>query len=87
MLFAHREIPNDSLKFSSFELLYTRRARDPLSILHKLWTKNQLYDELKNTRHYVLDLRSQLEHSAKLESDNAAVNNKLYKTFLKVMKS
>lgn len=39
-----------------------------MSILHDMWTKDELDEELKNTYHYVFDLRSTLENSAKLAS-------------------
>lgn len=81
MLFAYREISNDTLKFLPFELVFGRSVRGPLSILHDLWTKNLLDDELNNTYLYVLDLRSRLEDPAKLSPANAAVNSKLYKTY------
>lgn len=35
VLFASRELPNDPLKFSPFELLYGRRVRGPLPILYE----------------------------------------------------
>lgn len=81
VLFAYREIPNDTLKFSPFELLYGRRVRGPLCVLHDLWTKTELDDTVKTTYQYVLDLRSRLEDSAMIASANAAVNSKLYKTY------
>ena len=81
VLFAYREIPNDTLKFSPFELLYGHRVRGPLSILHDLWTNTDLSDEVKTTYQYVLDLRSRLEDSASIASANAAVNSKMYKTY------
>ncbi|XP_042870472.1 uncharacterized protein LOC122252196 [Penaeus japonicus] len=81
VLFAYREVPNDTLKFSPFELLYGRRVRGPLFILHNLWTKDEMDEELKSTYQYVLDLRSKLEESAKLASANAAINSKLYKNY------
>ena len=48
-LFAIREIPNDSLKFSPFELLYGRRVRGPLTIVHELWTNEKMKPELRNS--------------------------------------
>ena len=38
LLFAYREVPQESLGFSPFELLYGRRARGPMAILRQLWT-------------------------------------------------
>jgi len=39
LLFAYREVPQESLGFSPFELLYGRTVRGPMSILKELWTK------------------------------------------------
>lgn len=80
ILFAYREIPNDTLKFSPFELLCGRK-RGPLSILYEFWTNDELDSETKNTYQYVLDLRKRLEESAQLAASHAEVNNKLYKSY------
>lgn len=80
-LFAYREIPNDSLKFSPFELLYGRQVRGPLSILHELWTNNSIDSEVKTTYQYVLDLRSRLEETAKLAAEQAEISSRNYKTY------
>ena len=80
-LFAYREIPNDSLKFSPFELLYGRNVRGPLNILHELWTNNSLDSEQKTTYQYVLDLRSRLEESARLAASNALTSSTKYKEY------
>ena len=48
-LFAYRELPNDTLKFSPFELLYGRTVRGPLTILHELWSKDDLKPEVRTT--------------------------------------
>ncbi|XP_069993534.1 uncharacterized protein [Penaeus vannamei] len=37
LLFAYREVPQSSLKFSPFELVYGRTVRGPLQILRELW--------------------------------------------------
>ncbi|XP_063613788.1 uncharacterized protein LOC134787019 [Penaeus indicus] len=79
VLFAYREIPHDTLKFSPFELLYGRKVRGPLSILHNLRTKDDI-DEVKSTYQYVLDLRSRLKQSAQLASAHADVSSKMCKT-------
>ncbi|XP_063595779.1 uncharacterized protein LOC134772669 [Penaeus indicus] len=81
VLFAYREVPNDTLKFSPFELLYGRKVRGPLSILHDLWTRDDLNDKIKSTYQYVLDLRSRLEESAQLASSHADVSGKMYKAY------
>ncbi|XP_063615688.1 uncharacterized protein LOC134788803 [Penaeus indicus] len=81
VLFAYREIPNDTLKFSPFELLYGRRVRGPLTILYELWTNDNLDSNVKNTYQYVLDLRTKLEESAQLASSHAKINSNLYKAY------
>ncbi|XP_047490928.1 uncharacterized protein LOC125040419 [Penaeus chinensis] len=82
VLFAYREIPHDTLKFSPFKLLYGRKVRGLLSVLHNLWTKDDIDREVKTTYQYVLDLQSRLEQSAQLASTHADVSNKMYKTYL-----
>ena len=37
LLFAYREVPQESLKCSPYELLYGRTVREPMSILRELW--------------------------------------------------
>ena len=39
LLFAYREVPQESTGFSPFELLYGRAVRGPMFILKELWTK------------------------------------------------
>ena len=36
-LFAYREVPQASTRFSPFELLYGRSVRGPLDVLRKAW--------------------------------------------------
>ncbi|XP_037803935.1 uncharacterized protein LOC119598356 [Penaeus monodon] len=81
VLFAYSEVPNDTLKFSPFELLYGRKVRGPLSILHDLWTRDDINEETKSTYQYVLDLRSRLEESAQMASSHADVSGKMYKAY------
>ena len=80
VLFAYREIPNDSLKFSPFELLYGRQIRGPLTILHELWTNDKIESETKTTYQYVVDL-SRLEETAKLVVSEAEISSKRYKAY------
>ena len=39
VLFAYREVRQESVGFSPFELLYGRTVRGPMAILRELWTK------------------------------------------------
>ena len=40
LLFAYREVPQESTGFSPFELLYGRAVRGPMFILKELWRKS-----------------------------------------------
>lgn len=41
LLFSIREVPQESLQFSPFELLYGCTVRGPMQILKELWTKEE----------------------------------------------
>ena len=57
LLFAYREVPQESLGFSPFELLYGRTVRGPMSILKEVWTKEATEPDVKLTYQYVLELQ------------------------------
>ena len=81
VLFAYREIPNDTLKFSPFELLYGRNVRGPLAILHELVSNNTIDADLKLSYQYVIDLRDKLQETAQTAVDNANISAKKYKEY------
>ena len=66
LLFAYREVPQESTGFSLFELLYGRAVRGPMTILKQLWTKEVEEPEVKNSYQYVFELREKLEDTLKL---------------------
>ncbi|XP_049511412.1 uncharacterized protein LOC125939922 [Dermacentor silvarum] len=70
LLFAYREVPQASMGFSPFELIYGRHVRGPLSLLKELWTGDHLCEEVKTTYGYVLDLRDRLEKTLRLAQEN-----------------
>ncbi|XP_075741502.1 uncharacterized protein LOC142790849 [Rhipicephalus microplus] len=70
LLFAYREVPQASMGFSPFELIYGRYVRGPLNLLKKLWTGEKIEEEVKTTYGYVLDLRDRLERTLKLAHEN-----------------
>ena len=57
LLFAYREVPQESTGFSPFELLYGRTVRGPMHILKELWTENVDVPETKTSYQYVFELR------------------------------
>ena len=83
-LFAYRELPNDTLKFSPFELLYGRTVRGPLTILHELWSRDDLNPEVRTTYQYVFDLINKIEEVAKLAANNADISSTNYKKYYDV---
>jgi hypothetical protein len=70
ILFAYREVPQASLGFSPFELVYGRTVRGPMAILKQIWTDEQASEEVPTTYQYVVDLRNKLEEVAKLAQEN-----------------
>ena len=81
LLFAYREVPQESTGFSPFELLYGRTVRGPMYILKELWTKEIETPEVKNSYQYVFELREKLEDTlalAKGELEKAQSKAKHY---------
>ena len=70
LLFAVREVPQESLGFSPFELLYGRNVRGPMAILRELWTDEVEDEEVRSTYDYVINLRKHLEHTCELAMKN-----------------
>ena len=66
LLFAYREVHQESTGFSPFESLYGRAVRGPMFILKELWTKELEEPEVKNSYQYVFELREKLEDTLKL---------------------
>ncbi|KAK7108403.1 uncharacterized protein [Littorina saxatilis] len=77
LLFAYREVPQESLGFSPFELLYGRTVRGPLSLLKEIWTKDTPA-EVRTTAEYVVDLRQRLEDTLKIAQQNLDNSSRRY---------
>ena len=69
LLFAYREVPQDSTHFAPFELICGRTATGPMHILRELWTKDIDEHEVKSSYQYVLDLRERLEDTLKFSQE------------------
>jgi len=78
LLFAYREVPQSSMLFSPFELLYGRTVRGPMQILKNLWLKEQLGEEEKTDAQYVIDLRNRIEDTCQIARDNLAKASQRY---------
>ena len=81
LLFAYREVPQESLGFSPFELLYGRTVRGPMDILNEMWTGECDSEEVKNSYQYVIDLRNKIEETCHIAQAELAKAQKRYKRY------
>ncbi|CAH1242223.1 GIN1 [Branchiostoma lanceolatum] len=58
LLFAYREVPQESTGFSPFELLYGRNVRGPLQVLRESWEESPKSSE--NVISYIMKMRERL---------------------------
>ncbi|KAJ8044259.1 hypothetical protein HOLleu_11669 [Holothuria leucospilota] len=84
LLFAYREVPQESLGFSPFELLYGRSVRGPLGILKELWTGENMSEEVKTTYQYILDLRERLDATCRIAQEELARSSQRYRRYYNV---
>ena len=59
VLFAYREVPQESTGYSPFELLYGRVVQEPLDVMEELWESPKCKDE--SVISYVLATREKFE--------------------------
>ena len=76
VLFAYREVPQESLQFSPFELLYGRTVRGPMQILRELWTNEESAPETRTTFEYVTQLRDRIEQTCALAHEHLSTASK-----------
>ncbi|XP_041467568.1 uncharacterized protein LOC121417899 [Lytechinus variegatus] len=81
LLFAYREVPQASLSFSPFELLYGRTVRGPLSLIKTIWEEEDASEEVKTTYEYVVDLRARMEETCKLAQEELKRASARYKKY------
>ena len=67
VLFAYREVPQESTGFSPFELLYGRRVRGPLDVLKEAWTEER-EDEVPVVTH-VVEMRDRMQEMLEIAQD------------------
>ena len=69
LLFSYREVPQESLGFSWFELVYGRSARGSKSVIRYIWATEDTEEQTRTTYQYMLELRDKLEETCKLALD------------------
>ena len=69
LLFAYREVPQETTGFSPFELLFGRKVRGPLDVLKESWTG--VTEPESPVAAYVCEMRKRLQEMAELVQVNA----------------
>ena len=70
LLFAYREVPQESTSFSPFELLYGRKDRGPLDVLREQWTGYAAEEEESHIATYVVEMRDWLKEMSGLVQES-----------------
>ena len=70
LLFPTREVPQGSLGFSPFELLYGRNVKGQMAILRELWSGEAPDEQVLSMYQYVIELRDRLEQTCKSAHKN-----------------
>ena len=68
VLFAYREVPQESTGYSPFELVYGREVRGPMDVLKESWESSERSDE--SVLSYILLRRERLAHMTELVQKN-----------------
>ena len=79
LLFAYREVPQESTGFSPFELLYGRSVRGPLDVLKETWEAREKTDE--SVVSYLMLMRERLERMTELAQTNTSQAQQGQKTW------
>jgi len=66
LLFAYREVPQASTKFSPFELVYGHAVRGPMTLLRELFDGEVKEPETRSSYEYVISLRERLEDTCRM---------------------
>jgi len=66
LLFAYRDVRQESLANSPLELLYGRTVRGPMSILIELMKNDRIEPDIKTTYEYVVDLNERLNDTCEI---------------------
>ncbi|XP_076029113.1 uncharacterized protein LOC143017960 [Oratosquilla oratoria] len=83
LLFAYREVPQASLEFSPFELVYGRSVRGPLQVLRELWDEKEPDPAVKTTYVCVLDLAERLQETCEVTKQELLKAKKVQKSYYK----
>ena len=71
VLFAYREVPQATLGFSPFELLYGRDVRGPLDVLKEEWIQNP--ESETDVLSFVMEVKDRMELAKEVVEQNAKI--------------
>ena len=69
VLFAYREVPQATVRFSPFQLLYGRDIRRPQDVLREKLLQKP--DSEMNSLSYIMNVRNRMETAKEIVEDNA----------------
>ena len=78
LLFTYCEVPQQSLGFSPFELLFGQQVRGPLVVIYQVWTDEEAQQEVKTMAEYITDLRNKLEEMKSVANENLSKSASCY---------
>ena len=76
LLFAYREVPQESTGFSPFEMLYGRDVRGPLDILKESWEADKRNDQ--NIVSYIMLMRERMSEEAQVNQQATSEHQKTW---------
>ena len=79
VLFAYREVPQATVGFSPFELLYGRDVRGPLDVLREEWIQDP--DTETDVLSFVMAVRDRMETAKEIVEENAKTAQTKQKTY------
>ena len=77
LLFAYREVPQESTGFAPFELLYGHRVRGPLDVLKEAWSEEEM--EKTTVASHVIMMRKRLQEMMEIVKTNLSKTQKRQK--------
>ena len=86
LLFASRQVPQETTVFGPFELLFGRSIRGPIQILRELWSNDQADLVTMSSYRYVLDLKERMEQTLKLVKEETERAQLRYKKKIMIVK-
>ena len=78
LLWAYREIPNETTGLSPFQLVYGKMARGPLSVLRDNWVEEYPPMLNKSSTQYLESLKDNLKIAADIANKNCEKTQKAY---------